>query len=99
VVVNFGVILYNASMAKKISKKVLRYNAVFDPAEEGGFVVTVPKLPGVVTEGDTFEEAVRMAKDAIEGYLAVLIEDGESIPEPDEKSFTTPIDIQFPAAI
>ena len=44
-------------MAKKIVEKILRYNAVFDPCEEGGFTVTVPKLPGLVTEGDTFEEA------------------------------------------
>ena len=42
-----------------------RYTMVFEPAEEGGYVVTVPALPGVVTEGDTLEEARAMAKDAI----------------------------------
>ena len=45
-------------MAKSISEKVLKYTAVFEPAEEGGYVVTVPALPGCATEGDTFEEAV-----------------------------------------
>lgn len=58
-------------MAKKIVERVLRYNAVFDPCEEGGFTVTVPKLPGLVTEGDSFEEAVAMVKDAIKGYVQV----------------------------
>ncbi len=82
-------------MAKKIVQKVLRYNAVFEPCEEGGFTVTVPKLPGVVTEGDTFEQATVNTKDAIEGYLLVLQEDGENIPEPDAESFTAPIDIDL----
>ena len=54
---------------------------VFEPAEEGGYVVTVPALPGCVTEGDTLEEARRMAQDVIVGYLECLVEDGEEIPE------------------
>ncbi|MBD0327490.1 MAG: type II toxin-antitoxin system HicB family antitoxin, partial [Pyrinomonadaceae bacterium] len=37
-------------------------------------------LPGLVTEGDTLEEAREMAADAIRGYLEVLIEDGEPVP-------------------
>jgi antitoxin HicB len=32
------------------------YTVLFEPAEEGGFVVTCPALPGLVTEGDTLEE-------------------------------------------
>ncbi len=57
-----------------------RYTAVFEPAEEGGFVVTVPALPGLVTEGDSLEEAREMAKDAIRGYLESLRKHGEEIP-------------------
>ena len=83
-------------MAKKIVEKVLRYNVVFEPADEGGFTVVVPRLPGVVTEGDTFEEALEMAKDAIEGYLLILQEQGEEIPEPDDKSFTASVDVKLP---
>ena len=59
------------------------YTVVFEPALEGGYIVTCPALPGVVTEGDTLEEARAMAKDAIEGYLEILKEDGESIPVED----------------
>ena len=57
-----------------------RYTVVFEPAEEGGYVVTVPALPGLVTEGDTLEEAREMAKDAIRGYLESLQKHGEDIP-------------------
>ncbi len=57
-----------------------RYTVVFEPAEEGGFVVTVPALPGLVTEGDSLEEAREMAKDAIRGYLESLRKHGEEIP-------------------
>jgi antitoxin HicB len=45
---------------------------LFEPAEEGGFTVTCPALPGLVTEGDTLEEARAMAQDAIRGYLESL---------------------------
>ena len=57
-----------------------QYTAVFEPAPEGGFVVTVPALPGLVTEGDTMEEARTMVKDAIRGYLESLVQHGEEIP-------------------
>jgi predicted RNase H-like HicB family nuclease len=57
-----------------------RYTVVFEPAEEGGYVVTVPALPGLVTEGDTLEEAREMAKDAIRGYLESLRKHDEEIP-------------------
>ncbi len=57
-----------------------QFTAVFEPAPEGGFTVTVPALPGLVTEGDTLEEAREMVKDAIRGYLESLVKHGEEIP-------------------
>jgi antitoxin HicB len=53
-------------------------------SEAGGFVATCPALPGVVTEGDTIEEAREMARDAIRGYLESLQKDGIAIPTEDE---------------
>jgi antitoxin HicB len=79
-------------MGKKVIEKVLRYNAVFEPCEEGGFSVTVPNLPGLITEGDTYEEALENVRDAVKGYLQVLDQAGEEIPDTDDKTFTTPID-------
>jgi antitoxin HicB len=56
------------------------YTAVFEPAAEGGYIVSVPALPGLVTEGDTIEEARAMVKDAIRGYIESLVKHGEEIP-------------------
>jgi antitoxin HicB len=56
------------------------YTVILEPAEEGGFVVHVPALPEVVTEGDTEEEALAMAKDAIELVIESRRERGEPIP-------------------
>ena len=56
------------------------FTMLFEPAEEGGFVVTCTALPGLVTEGDTLEEARRMAEDALRGYVESLLEDVVSIP-------------------
>lgn len=51
--------------------------------DEGGFTVTVPSMPGCVTEGDTLDEALDNARDAIETYLEGLIKHGEPIPDED----------------
>ena len=56
-------------MKKSLLKKILKYTAIFEPAEEGGYIVTVPALPGCVSQGDTFEKATTMIKDAIQGCL------------------------------
>jgi len=44
-----------------------RYTVLFEPAEEGGFIAICPALPGLVTEGDTLDEAREMVRDAIRG--------------------------------
>jgi predicted RNase H-like HicB family nuclease len=49
--------------------------------EEGGFTVIVPALPGCITYGENVEEAIDMAKEAIQLYLEDLKERGESIPD------------------
>ena len=54
--------------------------AIFEPAEEGGYVVYVPAIPGCMTQGETFEEAEMMAKDAIEACLETLKDMNEEIP-------------------
>lgn len=79
--------------------KVAKYTVIFEPAEEGGYVVTVPALPGCVTEGDTFEEAAEMAKDAIGGYLAVLKEIGEEIPEEKGEVVVTKVSVTTPLPV
>jgi antitoxin HicB len=61
----------------------LRYVVVFEPgaaSEGGGFTVTVPALPEIVTQGDDLEDALFMARDAIELSLAVRRDEGDEIP-------------------
>ena len=62
------------------SVKVENYTVILTPDETGGYVVTCPALPGLVTGGDTLEEARTMAADAIRGYIESLQKDGEPIP-------------------
>jgi antitoxin HicB len=57
-----------------------QYDVVLIPQPEGGFMVSVPELPSVVTEGETVTEALAMAKDAIEGYLATMRDQGWDLP-------------------
>ena len=60
------------------------YTVVLHPdAESGGYSVEVPALPGCFTQGETYEEAVEMAKDAISSYLDMLVQLGEPIPVED----------------
>jgi predicted RNase H-like HicB family nuclease len=59
------------------------YTVLLQPEPEGGYTVTCPALPGLVTYGETLEEARAMAADAIRGYIECLREDGEPIPESD----------------
>jgi antitoxin HicB len=69
--------------SKKVRQDSLskpRYKVLFEPAEEGGYVVTCPALPGLVTEGDTYEEAHQRVVEAIEGYLESLQKDGLPFP-------------------
>ena len=56
------------------------YEVILQPESEGGFSVFVPELPSVATQGDTIEEALAMAKEAIEGYLETMRDEGLPLP-------------------
>jgi predicted RNase H-like HicB family nuclease len=47
----------------------MKLKVILEKAEEEGFTVTVPTLPGCISEGDTKKEALRNIKEAIELYL------------------------------
>lgn len=83
-------------MAKSLSKKILKYTVIFEPAEEGGYTVSVPALPGCISEGDTFEEATKMITDAMKGYLEVLKEEKQEIPQEQSNVVVTQISVQSP---
>ena len=49
--------------------------------EEGGYTVFVPSLPGCITYGENVDEAISMAREAIELYIEELKDRGESVPD------------------
>ncbi|MDO8689839.1 MAG: type II toxin-antitoxin system HicB family antitoxin [Dehalococcoidia bacterium] len=59
-----------------------RYMIILHPdPEDGGYTVTVRSLPGIATEGETFEEAISMAKEAIALHIEGLMAHGLAVPE------------------
>lgn len=71
-----------------------RYLIILHPdLEEGGYTVTVPSLPGVVTEGSSLEEAIRMAKEAIALHIEGLIAHGLPVPDEDTNAQAIVIEV------
>ena len=68
-----------------MSQRQYTYTIILDPdPEEGVYAVTVPALPGCFTQGETVEEAIEMAKDAIALHIEGLIAHGLPVPEEKE---------------
>ncbi len=72
------------------------YRIVLIPEDDGGFSVSVPALPGCYTQGETREEAIEAAKEAIELHLEALRDDGESAP--DDRVEVMTVEVEVPAA-
>ncbi|HCW75453.1 MAG TPA: HicB family protein [Candidatus Marinimicrobia bacterium] len=53
----------------------MKLKIYLEPSAEGGYTVTVPSLPGCISEGDTREEALKNIKEAIELYLEPIEDD------------------------
>ena len=50
----------------------MRYTVLMDKNERGGYTVTVPSLPGCISQGETWEEALKNIEEAIAGYIETL---------------------------
>lgn len=83
----------------KITKKVLEYTVIFEPAEEGGYVARVPVLNDISTQGNTFEETVENIKDAISGVIAVMEEEGVKVPQEKTNTVFSKVSVDYPFAI
>lgn len=90
--------------AEVLGMAELRYAVVLEPipADEGqGYVVTVPALPEIATQGATFEHALAMAADAITLSLEYRRDEGMEIPPPDAGTArleTVAVHVTLPAA-
>jgi predicted RNase H-like HicB family nuclease len=59
----------------------MEYVVVIHSADAGGYWAEVPALPGCFAQGDTLEEVLKDAQDAIASHLSALREDGQRVPE------------------
>lgn len=72
----------------------MKFKVIFEWDEEaGGYTVTVPGLPGCITEGDTLEGALENAQEAITGYLEALKIQGRPLPEKDPRLFFGEVEV------
>ena len=87
---------HNTSKQETVSE--YSFTVFFEPAAEGGYVVTCPALPALITEGDTLAEARKMAQAAIRAYLESLRKEGQAIPS-DPKFVSDPVKEKIRVAI
>lgn len=73
------ILLVDASSSEKPVMR--KYTIILKPdPEEGGYAVTVPALPGCITQGETIEQCIERAREAIAGYVESLKAEGEQTP-------------------
>jgi predicted RNase H-like HicB family nuclease len=63
--------------------RTLSYKVILEPSKDGGYSVYVPSLPGCVSEGDSYQEALENIREAIRGWLEVAQDSGDDIPTSD----------------
>jgi predicted RNase H-like HicB family nuclease len=63
----------------------MKYRVFLEVDEDGVYVISVPSLPGCISQGETREEALKNIEDAIRGYIESLKKHGEPIPPPIEE--------------
>ncbi|MBR4382070.1 MAG: type II toxin-antitoxin system HicB family antitoxin, partial [Selenomonadaceae bacterium] len=77
----------------------LPYEEHVIPSPEGGFVATVPDLPGCITQADTRLEVVEMIEDAKRCWLSAALEDEDDIPEPDMDLYNGRLNLRIPKSL
>ena len=71
----------------------MKYSVVVHEAEEGGFWVDVPALPGCYSQGESVQETLGNVKEAIGLYLEVLKDEGRDAPRDDDVVFQVNVDV------
>jgi len=65
----------------------MRYTVILEREKDGGYVASVPALPGCISQGDTREEAVRNIREAADLYIEDCIASGDPVPTEDGREF------------
>ena len=58
----------------------MRYTVILEQEPDGGYVATIPSLPGCVSQGDTREEVMRNIREAADLYIEDCIANGDPVP-------------------
>lgn len=82
---------------RSMDTQALTYRIHLEPEPEGGFTVTVPALPGCITWGESYEHALEMARECIEGFLEALAKAGDPIPRETDKPLDVLVSVNYPA--
>ena len=77
----------------------LPYEEHVIPSPEGGFVATIPDLPGCITQGETRSEVVEMMEDAKRCWLTAALADEDDIPEPDRDRYNGRLNLRIPKSL
>ena len=82
-------------MKKQITHKIYQYTAIFESDKKaGGFTVTIPSLPGCISEGDSFEEALQNIQEAASLYIEVMKDRKVEIPKKEKGIIIAPVEIK-----
>jgi predicted RNase H-like HicB family nuclease len=75
----------------------MRYSVLLVPEPDiHGYTAYVPLIPGCVTQGDSIDEALAMARDAAELVLSAMVEDGEPVPDEPPGGVVSSIEVSVP---
>ena len=77
----------------------LPYEIKITPSPEGGYVATIPDLPGCITQGETRLEVLEMIEDAKICWLEAALDLGESIDEPDWDLYNGRLNLRIPKSL
>lgn len=79
----------------KLTHKIYQYTAVFEPDRKfGGFTVTIPALPGCISEGDNFEHALKNIQEAASLYIEVMKNKDIEMPTEEKGVVIAPVEIR-----
>jgi predicted RNase H-like HicB family nuclease len=65
----------------------MKYTVILEQESDGGYVATVPALPGCVSQGDSREEALANIREAAELYIEDCVESGDPVPTESGREF------------
>ena len=90
----------NPEFEKKLNYYMsLPYEIKITPSPEGGYVATIPDLPGCITQGDTRLEVLEMIEDAKLCWLEAALDLGQSIDEPDWDLYNGRLNLRIPKSL